>query len=92
MDDGFSLSVIEGQAILIEVTQSVTVAALGYDVVDGAADILGSAPSIAILDPLSELRETQRAAAPAGPRAHQAQAAPALASRQGTAEGGSGPL
>jgi hypothetical protein len=48
--DASFLSAIEGQAILIEVAQSVTVAASGNDVADGATDIAGSAPSIAILD------------------------------------------
>jgi hypothetical protein len=43
---------MEGSAISVEVTQSVTVAALGQDVADGATDITDSAPSIAIIDGL----------------------------------------
>jgi hypothetical protein len=50
LDDALSPLAMEGSAILVEVTQSVTVAALGHDVADGEADITGSAPSIAILD------------------------------------------
>jgi hypothetical protein len=50
LDDGLSPLAMEGSAILVEVTQSVTVAALGQDVADGTTDITGSAPSIAILD------------------------------------------
>jgi hypothetical protein len=50
LDDALSPLAMEGSAILVEVTQSVTVAALGHDVADGGADITGSAPSIAILD------------------------------------------
>jgi hypothetical protein len=52
LDDALSPLAMEGSAIWVEVTQSVTVAALGQDVADGAADITGSAPSIAILDGL----------------------------------------
>jgi hypothetical protein len=47
LDDALSPLAMEGSAISVEVTQSVTVAALGHDV---APDITGSAPSIAILD------------------------------------------
>jgi hypothetical protein len=50
LDDALSPLAMEGSAISVEVTQSVTVAALGQDVADGGADITGSAPSIAILD------------------------------------------
>jgi hypothetical protein len=50
LDDGLSPLAMEGSAISVEVTQSVTVAALGQDVADGGADITGSAPAIAILD------------------------------------------
>jgi hypothetical protein len=52
LDDGLSPLAMEGSAISVEVTQSVTVAALGQDVADGATDITGSAPSIAIIDGL----------------------------------------
>ena len=50
LDDALSPLAMEGSAISVEVTQSVTVAAWGHDVADGGADITGSAPSIAILD------------------------------------------
>jgi hypothetical protein len=50
LDDALSPLAMEGSAITVEVTQSVTVAALGQDMADGATDITGSAPSIAILD------------------------------------------
>jgi hypothetical protein len=50
LDDALSPLAMEGSAILVEVTQSVTVAALGQDVADGTTDITGSAPSVAILD------------------------------------------
>jgi hypothetical protein len=50
LDDALSPLAMEGSAISVEVTQSVTVAALGQDVADEGADITGSAPSIAILD------------------------------------------
>jgi hypothetical protein len=50
LDDALSPLAMEGSAISVEVTQSVTVVALGHDVTDGEADITGSAPSIAILD------------------------------------------
>jgi hypothetical protein len=50
LDDALSPLAMEGSAISVEVTQSVTVAALGHDVADEGADITGSAPSVAILD------------------------------------------
>jgi hypothetical protein len=50
VDGAFTPLAIEGPAILIELTQSVTVAASGHDIADGATDITGSTPSIAILD------------------------------------------
>ena len=50
LDDALSPLAMEGSAISVEVTQSVTVAASGQDVADGATDITGSVPSIAILD------------------------------------------
>jgi hypothetical protein len=50
LDDALSPLAMEGSAVSVEVTQSVTVAALGQDVADGTTDITGSAPSIAILD------------------------------------------
>jgi len=52
LDDALSPLAMEGSAISVEVTQSVTVAALGQDVTDGATDITGSPPSIAIIDGL----------------------------------------
>jgi hypothetical protein len=52
LDDALSPLAMEGSAISIEVTQSVTVAALGQNVADGAIDITGSAPSVAIIDGL----------------------------------------
>ena len=52
LDDALSPLAMEGSAISVEVTQSVTVAALGQDVAHGTTDITGSAPSIAILDGL----------------------------------------
>jgi hypothetical protein len=50
LDDALSPLAMEGSAISIEITQSVTVAALGQDVADGTTDIAGSAPSVAILE------------------------------------------
>jgi hypothetical protein len=52
LDDALSPLAMEGSAISVEVTQSVTVATLGQDVAYGATDITGSVPSIAILDGL----------------------------------------
>jgi hypothetical protein len=52
LDDALTPLAMEGSAISVEVIQSVTVAAMSQDVADGAADITGSAPSIAILDGL----------------------------------------
>ena len=52
LDDALWPLAMEGSAISVEVTQSVTVAALGQDVADGATDITDSAPSIAIIDGL----------------------------------------
>jgi len=50
LDDALSPLAMEGSAIAVEVTQSETVAASGQDVADGATDITGSVPSIAIPD------------------------------------------
>jgi hypothetical protein len=50
LDDALTPLAMEGSAISVEIIQSVTVAALGQDDADGATDITGSAPSIAILD------------------------------------------
>jgi hypothetical protein len=50
LDDALSPLAMEGSAIAVEVTQSATVAASGQDVADGATDITGSVPSIAIPD------------------------------------------
>jgi hypothetical protein len=50
LDDALSPLAMEGSAISVEVTQSVTVAAVGQDAAAGATDITGSTPSIAILD------------------------------------------
>ena len=52
LDDALSPLAMEGSAISVEVTQSVTVAALGQDATDGAADNTPTTPSIAILDGL----------------------------------------
>ena len=52
LDDDLSPLAMEGSAISVEVTQSVTVAALGQDVAEGAADNAASAPPVAILDGL----------------------------------------
>ena len=52
LDDALSPLAMEGSAISVEVTQSVTVATFGQDAADGATDITGSAPPIAILDGL----------------------------------------
>jgi hypothetical protein len=52
LDDALSPLAMEGSANTVEVTQSVTVATFGQDAADGATDITGSAPSIAILDGL----------------------------------------
>jgi hypothetical protein len=52
LDDALSPLAMEGSAISVEVTQSVTVATFGQDAADGATDITGSAPTIAILDGL----------------------------------------
>ena len=46
LDDALSPLAMEGSAISVEVVQSVTVAALGQDIADGATDITGAAPSI----------------------------------------------
>jgi hypothetical protein len=46
LDDALSPLAMEGSAISVEVVQSVTVAALGQDIADGATDNTGAAPSI----------------------------------------------